>query len=280
MKMKPVIEINNLSYSYDNSEPTLKNIQLKVAEGEFIALVGQNGAGKTTLVKHLIGLIKPKQGEVKVCGCDVKNTRISQLAKQVGFVFQNPDHQIFHDTVEKEVAFGLKNLGLPKEDINALVTNALKSVGLEQQADMYPPKLSRGQRQRVALASVLAMKPQVIILDEPTTGQDYQERQQIMELVGELNSQGHTVIFITHDMSLVAQYARRVIILSRGRVILDGPTRQVLSQNRYLAESLLEAPQITLLASSLSEIKVIPDTQAILTVEEMYTCLQRLREGN
>ncbi|RYD05297.1 hypothetical protein N752_10000 [Desulforamulus aquiferis] len=188
-------------------------------------------------------------------------------------MFQNPDHQIFHDTVEKEVAFGLINMGLPKAEISERVAKALHSVGLESQAGAYPQSLSRGQRQRVALASVLAMQTEIIILDEPTTGQDYHERLQIMELVSKLNQEGHTVVFITHDMALVANYAERVIVLCQGRIILDGPVREVLSQQAKLAQTLLEPPQITMLGSRLA-----PSSEVILTVDEMYTYLQKVQE--
>lgn len=277
--MNNAIEVKGLSYCYERDQIALENINMTIQPGEIVALVGQNGAGKTTLVKHFIGLLKPPPGQVTICGYDVAKTPISQLAKHIGFVFQNPDHQIFHESVQQEVAYGLKNLGLSPEEINFRVAAALRDVGIEDLAAENPHRLSRGQRQRVALASVLSMNTKVIVLDEPTTGQDYRERQQIMKLLVNLNKQGHTVFFITHDMSLVAQYAKRVLVLCQGKVILDGPTRQVLSQPNLLAQSLLEPPQITQLASQLDKITGFPDSQVILNVAEMYSYLQRMREG-
>lgn len=275
--MKPVIDIKGLSHSYEEGQPALQNIDLTVYPGEMVALVGQNGAGKTTLVKHCIGLLRPKAGQVTACGLDAARSPVSTLARQVGFVFQNPDHQIFHDTVQKEVAFGLQNLGLPKEEIQERVAAALRDVGMEHLTQVYPQQLSRGQRQRVALASVLAMQSKVIILDEPTTGQDALERLQIMELLRNLNLAGHTILFITHDMSLVARYARRVVVLCQGKVILDGPTRQVLGQTKQLAQTLLEPPQVTLLAQGLNHF-FTPSSEVILTVDEMVAYLQKARE--
>ncbi|GAB6157050.1 hypothetical protein JCM39194_02500 [Desulfotomaculum varum] len=277
--MQGLIDIRGLSYSYEQGQPALQDINLTIYPGELVALVGQNGAGKTTLVKHCIGLLRPRPGQVMVCGQDVATARISQLAQQVGFVFQNPDHQIFHDTVQKEVAFGLENLGLPRHEIEQRVAAALQDVGLQQSAQVYPHRLSRGQRQRVALASVLAMQTKVIILDEPTTGQDARESLQIMDLISRLNRRGHTVLFITHDMNLVARYARRVVVLCQGRVIADGLTREVFSQPRLLAQTLLEPPQITQLANRLKETLNI-GLQTVLTVEEMVAHLHKANGGS
>ncbi|AEG61057.1 energy-coupling factor ABC transporter ATP-binding protein [Desulforamulus ruminis] len=281
--MTTVIDIKELAHSYESGQPALKGINLNIRQGEMVALVGQNGAGKTTLVKHLIGLLRPQTGQVTVAGRDVSTARISELSREVGFVFQNPDHQIFNDTVKKEVAFGLVNQGLPESEINRRVLAALREVGLEQQAEAYPQSLSRGQRQRVALASVLALQTPIIVLDEPTTGQDYQERLQIMELIRNLNRAGHTILFITHDMSLVAGFAQRVVVLCQGRILLEGPTREVLSRQEQLAQTLLEPPQIMMLASrlaALNSLNITPSSEVILTVDEMYNYLMRVLEGN
>ncbi|SHK46349.1 energy-coupling factor ABC transporter ATP-binding protein [Desulforamulus aeronauticus] len=276
--MNPVIKIDGLSFGYEFGDSVLKDIYLEISPGEMVALVGQNGAGKTTLVKHLIGLLRPPAGKVRVADLDVANTRVSKLSRQVGYVFQNPDHQIFHDTVQAEVAFGLNNLGLPREEVEPRVTAALSDVGLEHLANENPQRLSRGQRQRVALASVLALRTPVIVLDEPTTGQDYQERKQIMALVEQLNKAGHTIVFITHDMSLVAHYASRVVVLCQGQIILDGDTREVFRQTDKLAESLLLPPQVTVLANQLNEPLNTSVSPVILSVDEMQEYLQRVRE--
>ncbi|AGL02928.1 energy-coupling factor ABC transporter ATP-binding protein [Desulfoscipio gibsoniae] len=277
--MKPILEIKGLSYRYEGGQRALRDIDLNIYPGEIVALVGQNGAGKTTLAKHIIGILKPPPDQVIVCGNDVAATPVSKMAKQVGFVFQNPDHQIFHQTVNQEVAFGLRNLGLPEDEMKQRVTTALKEVGLELLAGQYPLSLSRGQRQRLALACVLAMKPEVIVLDEPTTGQDQWEKIQIMNLVADLNKRGHTVIFITHDMSLVARYAKRVVVLCQGEIILDNSTQDALAKPEQLAKSFLKPPQITLLSNRLNETLNRPGATTVLTVEEMYSNLQAMMEG-
>jgi energy-coupling factor transport system ATP-binding protein len=198
------------------------------------------------------------------------------LARIVGFFFKNPDHQIFNDTVFKEVAFGPINLGLTNEDVTERVNEALEAVGLLPLSGADPHNLSKGQRQRVALASVLAMKTEIIVLDEPTTGQDYKESLQIMDLVKTLNNQGHTILFITHDMGLVAQYARRVIVLCQGKVILDGPVRNVFTQVDVLKKTYLNPPQITELALALNDKRC---SQGVLTPGELYNVLAPEKGG-
>ncbi|MDP4182150.1 MAG: ABC transporter ATP-binding protein, partial [Bacillota bacterium] len=231
-----------------NGNKVLNNLNIHIKGGEFVAVIGQNGAGKTTLLKHLNGLHKPTQGAISICGLDTAKTKTSLLAKKIGFLFQNPDHQIFCSSVYDEIAFGLKNLGVALSEIEASVQKAAEKVGIAQYLKKDPFSLSKGQRQRVALASVLAMETEVLVLDEPTTGQDYTESLEIMEIVKELNSKGKTVIMVTHDMELVAQYAKRVIILQKGSVLEDGPTENVLGKEESLALSNLQPPQAYLLA--------------------------------
>jgi energy-coupling factor transport system ATP-binding protein len=268
------IKVENLTYGYDREHPVLKNISLEILKGECVAVIGQNGAGKTTLAKHFNGLNKPTSGNVFVNGLDTVPLKVSALSRTVGYVFQNPDHQIFHDTVGKEVAFGLKNFGLPAAKIEERVAEALDAVGLSEHYLTYPFNLSKGQRQRVALASVLAMKPEVVVLDEPTTGQDYKESMQIMGMVRDLNRDGHTVIFITHDMSLVAGYAERAVVLCEGEIIADGPVRSVFARPEVLLKSYLNPPQITALAQSLCKHAIPPD---VLSVTEMHDLLLKKR---
>ncbi|HHW42745.1 MAG TPA: energy-coupling factor transporter ATPase [Desulfotomaculum sp.] len=271
---EPVLRVENLCFSYRAGEPVLQNVSLEIHRGEIVALIGQNGAGKSTLARHFNGLLKPERGRVLVDGRDTAGEPVAALARTVGYVFQNPDRQIFHDTVAREVAFGVQNMGYSREEVDRRVQRALAAVGLEGCAGAYPFALSRGQRQRLALASVLAMEPPVIILDEPTTGQDYRESMEIMELVDNLNRRGHTILFITHDMSLVARFARRVVVLCRGRVLMDGPVRQVFSQPDVLGQTFLRPPQITRLAQSLEAYGIPGD---VLTVEELYRHLLELR---
>ncbi|HOV27978.1 MAG TPA: ATP-binding cassette domain-containing protein [Pseudobacteroides sp.] len=262
-----MIRINNLCYRYRNGNSVLKNLNINIKSGEFAAIIGQNGAGKTTLLKNLNGLLKPTEGQVLICGLDTSKTKTSVLAKKIGFLFQNPDHQIFCSTVFDEIAFGLKNTGISPNEIESMVYNAAKKVGLESYLKNDPFSLSKGQRQRVALASVLAMETDILVLDEPTTGQDYNEGLEIMEIVKELNAQGKTIVMVTHDMELVAKYAKRVIILMKGTVIEDGTTEEVLSKEESLAQSNLKPPQAYLLAKKFQKQGFFRNTY---TVEDMF----------
>lgn len=258
------IDFIALEHVYPGGFQALKDINLKIAKGDFVALIGQNGAGKTTLVKHLNGLLRPSKGKILLNGQDSAGQKVSALACKVGFVFQNPDHQIFNRTVAKEVAFGPANLGLNPAETAERVREALLAVSLAHLAEASPQALSRGQRQRLALASVLAMWTEIIVLDEPTTGQDYKESLQIMDLADSLNRRGHTILFITHDMSLVARYARRVIVLCQGRILLDGPAAEVFAQPDKLNQTFIQPPQITALASALGIRREILTPEALI----------------
>jgi energy-coupling factor transport system ATP-binding protein len=264
---KKIIEVNDLEYVYPGNIKALDNISMEIRQGEFLAIIGQNGSGKTTLVKHFNGLLKPSKGEVRVAGEDTKGKHVSELGKIVGYVFQNPDHQIFADTVEEEVAFGPNNLGIPREKIPLFVEEALKDVGLEGYEKCDPFSLTKGERQRVAIASILAARPHMLILDEPTTGLDYREQKSIMELLESLNRKGHTIIIITHSLWVVAEYAKRVLVLHKGKIMLDDQTRKVLSQEEKLANSFLRLPEIIRLSNRMGK--------TLLSVEEFKYCLER-----
>jgi cobalt transport protein ATP-binding subunit len=263
--MKAVIEAHSLSHTYPSGVEALRGIDVTVYEKEFVAVMGQNGSGKTTFVKHLNGLLKPTGGRVIVRGKDTSKRRVSELARDVGYVFQNPDHQIFCDTVEAEVAFGPRNLGLQQREIGERVQEALNAVGLLEYKGVNPKQLSKGQRQRVAVASVLSMKPGILIVDEPTTGQDYHDGIEMLELIKRLNQTGHTILFITHDMQLIARYADRVIVFHEGNILLNKTTREVFSETEILKRTFLAPPSITLLAQRFA--RLYPGT--VLTVEEM-----------
>ncbi|NPV27072.1 MAG: energy-coupling factor transporter ATPase [Firmicutes bacterium] len=265
-----MIHVQNLSYRYNNGSEILKGLSFTIKDGEFVAIIGQNGAGKTTLLKHFNGLLKPTAGRVLVNNLDVAKTKTSQLARQIGFLFQNPDHQIFCPTVYEEIAFGLKNLGINHSDLDMLVRQAAEKVGISTYLQCNPFSLSKGQRQRVALASVLAVNTENLVLDEPTTGLDYQEGIAIMEIIKKLNEEGKTIIIVTHDMELVARYAKRVIILKNGEVLQDGPTKKVLSKTASLAASGLQPPQIYLLAEKFHKQGLFND---VYTVEEMFNAI-------
>lgn len=262
-----MINFEDICYQYNNGRQVLKNINTTIKSGEFVAVIGQNGSGKTTLMKHLNGLLKPTGGKLSVCGMDTSKTKTSILAGKIGFLFQNPDHQIFCQTVFDEIAFGLKNSGAAPGDIEKLVKEAAVKVGIQYYLKSDPFSLSKGQRQRVALASVLAIGTDILVLDEPTTGQDYSEGLEIMEIVKELNSAGKTIIMVTHDMELVALYAKRVIILRDGAIFEDGPTDEILAKEDSLALASLKPPQAYLLTKRFQKQGFFKNVR---TVEEIF----------
>jgi energy-coupling factor transporter ATP-binding protein EcfA2 len=263
--MVPIIEVKDLHHRYPNGCHALRGVSVTVDRGEFVAIIGQNGSGKTTFVKHLNGLLRATTGAVYVNGQDVSKRKVSEMARVVGYCFQNPDHQIFCDTVYKEVAYGPRNLHLSQAEIEERVIQALGAVGMLHLQASMPRDLSKGQRQRLAVASVLSMRTEVLIVDEPTTGQDYRDGVDMLNLVQRLNQTGHTVLFITHDMPMVARFAQRVIVFRDGQILLDGTTREVFGQADVLHTTFLAPPQITSLAQALPEF--FPDT--VLSVTEM-----------
>jgi len=275
---KAFIQVQNLSYSYLDGTQALSQINLEIVKGEFIALIGQNGSGKTTLSKCLNGLFKPTTGDVIVEGLNSKNTSIVQMVRRVGYVFQNPDHQLFNNNCWDEIAYGPRNILLPEDEVKVRVQEAADVVGLpEMYFTEHPFFLTKGLRQRVAIASILALRPQVIIVDEPTTGQDASQSYEIMGFLKNLNKEhGHTVMIITHDMPIVAQYARRVIAMGMGRVMADGSTSEVFKQADILAKTFLEPPQITQLAQLASGLGFNPGT---LSVDEMVKQYQALKQA-
>ncbi|TEU12501.1 MAG: energy-coupling factor transporter ATPase [Anaerolineales bacterium] len=263
--MVPIIEVKDLHHRYPNGCHALRGVSVTIDRGEFVAIIGQNGSGKTTFVKHLNGLLRATTGTVDVNGQDVSKHKVSEIARVVGYCFQNPDHQIFCDTVYKEVAYGPRNLHLSQAEIEERVIEALGAVGMLHLQARMPRDLSKGQRQRLAVASVLSMRPEVLIVDEPTTGQDYRDGVDMLNLVQRLNQAGHTVLFITHDMPMVARFAHRVIVFRDGQILLDGTTQEVFGQADVLRTTFLAPPQITSLAQALPEF--FPDT--VLSVAEM-----------
>jgi len=266
--MAALIEISRLDYVYLDGTPALFDVNVTIGEQEFIAFIGQNGSGKTTFSKCLNGLLRPTNGSVTVDGIDTRSKGvIKQLVTKVGYVFQNPDHQLFNDSVEREIAYGPRNIGLPESEVKARVQEAAAVAGVgPDHFATHPFFLTKGLRQRVAIASILALKPRTIIVDEPTTGQDMPQSIEVMNFLQRLwKEEGHTIIIITHEMSIVARYAQRVIALGQGRVLLDGPTREVFSRPDILKQTFVEPPQITRLGQALNP----PLPRDVLTVEEM-----------
>jgi energy-coupling factor transport system ATP-binding protein len=239
------IGLEKVSFSYAGGPRVLDSIDLKVEAGEFVAIVGQNGSGKTTLAKHIVGLLNPASGRVTIDGKDRAQMRPAEMAREVAYVFQNPDHQIFAATVEDEVAFGPRNFGLADDEIRRRCDEALVAVGLQNERQSDPFLLSKGERQRLAVASVLVLRPRMLILDEPTTGLDHREQLRMMALVRDLNRAGIAIVIITHTPWLVAEYARRVVLMRKGAKIFDGGVREFFVQDELLRSSSFRAPEIT-----------------------------------
>ncbi|MEM2972334.1 MAG: ABC transporter ATP-binding protein [Candidatus Bathyarchaeia archaeon] len=251
-----MIRVENVYFRYPNGVEALKGVSLTIQDGEFVAIMGQNGAGKTTLVKHFNGLLKPTKGRVFVDGVDTTKTSVASLSRNVGFVFQNPDHQLFSETVEAEIAFALKNFGFDEETIEKRVDWALNLLGLSQYRKTSPFMLSGGERKRVALASVLAWDPKILILDEPTIGQDYQQKERLRQFILQLKTQEKTVIIVTHDVEFVAECSPRVILMREGKIVADGDAKEILTNQDVLIQASIIPPQITQIFLQMSDLEL------------------------
>ena len=260
-----MILLENVSFGYGDDSSTVRDISFHIERGEFAAILGANGAGKTTTAKLIDGLLKPTKGRVLINGLDTAKTRVSERARHVGYLFQNPDRQICKNTVREEIAFGLtavwQNAG--EEAIARRVDEVLESFGFS--GDEEPFSLSRGERQRVALASVIAIRPEIMILDEPTTGLDYRECTHIMDTIKTMNEeQKTTVVMVCHDMEVVASYATRALVMAGGHLLGDGPVKTIFRDQELLKRASLLPPQIVELALRLG-----PGFENADTVEEM-----------
>lgn len=267
-----MVYLRDVKFTYESGIEALRGITLGIDRGEYLAVVGGNGSGKTTLAKHLNGLLRPTGGQILVMGARSSTRTTAELARVVGYVFQNPDHQLFCRTVEDEVSFGPTNMGVDAQEVRRRTEHALEVMGLSGLRDRPPLSLTLGYRRKVSIASVLAMDPPVLVLDEPTTGLDAREADDLMSIIRRLNDDGKTVVLITHEMKLVAENANRVVIMSEGRIVLDSDMRGAFSDLDLLRQSKLLPPPVTLLAHRLNEIGISKD---ILTPEELVFELTR-----
>lgn len=263
------VEISDLYFTYPTGVQALDGISLSIASGEQVAIIGQNGAGKTTLVKHLNGLLLPTRGTVSIGDWDTKTQSVAKLARRVGYVFQNPDEQLFSKNVGIEVAFGPRNLGYEPERVQTLVRDALTMTELTDKTEMNPYDLSATWRKMVALASIIAMDTDIVVFDEPTTGQDAVNVARIANVIRSLRERGKTVITITHDIDFCAENFERVVALSQGKILLDGSANDVLGQEEILATTYVDPPQLTRLGKRLGF------KETVRNREEFLKALQR-----
>lgn len=269
------IIIDHLSYKYrdvlKDEDYALKDINLKIEDGEFVGIIGHTGSGKSTFIQHLNGLERTTEGHIYYNGEDIYDTDFDmrKLRGKVGVVFQYPEYQLFESTVFKDISFGPKNLGLPQLEVDLRSYQAMRDVGLSEEiTDLSPLALSGGQKRRVAIAGVLAMEPEVLILDEPTAGLDPKGRKEILELLKKLHRERKcTIILVSHSMEDVATYTERLVVMHEGRIVLDGKTREVFSFEEELCTLGLAVPQVTTIMNRLKE-KGVAVSRNVLTVEE------------
>ena len=276
------IEVINLTYTYPDGTKAIENINLTIKKGENLAILGPNGAGKSTLLHHFNGLMTPTSGKIYVLGKEVTKKNLEEIRQKVGLVFQDPDDQLFARTVSQDVAFGPTNLGLPKNEIDERVKWAIEVTDLKGLENKAPQNLSTGQKKRAALAGVLAMKPEVIVLDEPMANLDPRTASKILKLLLQLNQEfGLTLIIATHDVDLVPLFANQICILNKGQIVLQGPPEDVFSKADMLRSMDLRLPRITHLFEILSKRnQVFTDKQYPLTIGEARKEILELMAAN
>ncbi|MCJ7622328.1 MAG: energy-coupling factor ABC transporter ATP-binding protein [Anaerolineaceae bacterium] len=270
-----MIEVNDLVHIYPNGIKALDNVSMVVGTHEKLAIVGQNGSGKTTLVKHFNALLKPTQGMLSVMGVNLtpkSKIKTSQLAKTIGYVFQNPNHQLFSVNVYQELCFGLKNLKVPPDEIKSKVQEVIEIFRLQPYLEAHPYSLSMGVRKLVAIASVYAMGPQLMVLDEPTTGQDYEGKNVLSQAIAKVYESGKSLVFVSHDMRFVAEHAERAVVMANARIIFEGKLQELFVRDDVLKEAQLRSPRITELGQRLVDFDIRPD---VLTVPEMVAEIRR-----
>jgi energy-coupling factor transport system ATP-binding protein len=261
------IVIDNASYSYDGVNRAIERVNLHIDAIQSVAISGPNGAGKSTLVKMIMGLLRPSEGSIRLFGEDISRVSTAQIARKVGFVFQNPRMQIFHRTVLSEITFAPRRSGIPVEEIPALVTKALIATGLAGKEESHPYDLNPAERRLLAIASALAMDPQILILDEPSAGMDHASLDQVIGVIEMCQAEGKTVIMVTHDIDLAARCTNRLVVIHRGKIVADGDIHQLFTQSELVGSELLEATAIHQLARACN----LPGS--LLTVKEMVNYL-------
>jgi len=274
-RSSPLIQVEGISYSYPSGVEALRDVSLTIHKGEFLAIMGENGAGKTTLVKHLNGLLRPQSGKISFEDADIADQSVAALARKVGLVFQNPDDQLFSENVESEISFALDNFGFEKDVVEKRVGWALNLLDIEKYRKTSPFILSGGERKRVALASVLAWDPDVVVLDEPTIGQDYRQKERLRHFLEQLRTQGKTIIIVTHDVEFVAECEPRIVLMAEGEIIGDGTTKEIMTDKEAMERASVAAPMITKVFTKLSEYGLPKD---VISVDEAASLLIRLKE--
>ncbi len=252
----PLIVLNDIKYSYLNGTVALKNINLNIYRSELIGIMGMNGAGKTTLIRTLNGLIRPSKGIVKFEGINTKSKSIGELSRKIGLIFQNPEHQVFSNTVEEEIKFSLKSLNISKEEIQNRTNEILKKFDLEKYSDRSPLNLSGGETKKLAIASIICREPEVLVFDEPTLGQDAKEIDFFINLVKNEIKEGKTIIIVTHNIEFAMQYIPRTILMTDGMIIADGPTEKILTNQFLVEKSSLILPQTHKLKLELQKVGI------------------------
>ena len=261
-----MISVQNVFFNYPDGPQVLHDVNLEIKDGEFVAIMGENGAGKTTLVKMFNGLLKPTKGKVEIDGVKTNEKSVAQMSRNVGLIFQNPDNQLFAETVTQELGFSLRNFGFTEGTIQKRVTSYLHLLDLDPYANSSPFVLSGGERKRVALAAILVWDPKHVIMDEPTIGQDYLQKERLRNFITQLVSQQKSVVMVTHDVEFVAECKPRVVLLSHGTIIGDGPATRILTDSKLVNDASLKMPQIATLMSTLAK-----DVRASQEIIEVYS---------
>lgn len=282
------VTLENVTHTYQPGSPfqatAIKEVTLEIREGDFLALIGHTGSGKSTLAQHINGLLRPTEGRVLLDGKDIHEKGFSkkELRQKIGLVFQYPEHQLFEETVKKDVAFGPRNLGLPQEEIDVRVKEALETVGLggEEFAEKSPFELSGGQMRRVALAGVLAMRPQMLVLDEPAAGLDPQSRDDMLEMISSLHRQGTTVVMVSHAMDDVARFATRAVVMEQGRIVMDGTPEEIFRHGEELERMGLDVPSVCKLGMRLKEMGIPLQGDFFREEQAVSALLSLWKEGN